>query len=61
MTGPPDAIAQFGITSVGIQQNFDRDNVELIWQQVVVDDDNEPLPDNISRAYITDVSMFEKG
>ena len=47
-----DAVAQFVMTSSEIQRNFDTNDVELIWQQVVVDDDNGPLPENITPATI---------
>ena len=34
--------------------------VELIRQHVVVDDDNEPLPENVTPAAVSHDSIFEK-
>ena len=54
-----NAIAQFVTASAGIQRSFNTDEVELIRQQVVVDDDNEPLLENVSPAYVNNDSIFE--
>ena len=47
------------MTSSEIQQNFDTDNVKLIWQQMAVDDDNELLLENITPFTISNDAMFE--
>ena len=54
-----DAVAQFVTASAGIQRSFNTDEVELIRQQVVVDDDNEPLLENVSPACVNNDSIFE--
>ena len=54
-----DAVAQLVTASVGVQRNFDTDEVELIRQQVMIDDDNEPLPENATPTTASNDSIFE--
>ena len=55
-----DTITQFVMTSSEIPQNFDTDNVKLIWQQMAVEDDNELFLKNITPSTISNDVMFEK-
>ena len=59
MTELYDAIAQFVTASAGVQRNFDTNKVKLIQQHVVVDDDNEPLPENVTPTAVSHDSIFE--
>ena len=46
--------------SAGIQQNVNTIDVELIYQQMVLDDNNGPLPENTTPATMSNDTIFEK-
>lgn len=55
-----DAVARMVTTSSGNQRNFDSNEIEQICQEVAIDNDNEPLPENLGPTVNTNEAIFER-